>query len=59
MPFRLDPATSRTNLLTQWLGPPVKCCLCIKEWLELGLWLRLGSPSGLWFGLGLCQHPNA
>ena len=34
MPFRLDPATSRTNLLTQWLGPPVKCCLRITEWLN-------------------------
>ena len=34
LPFKLDPATSRTNPLTQWLRPPVKCCLQITEWLN-------------------------
>ena len=34
MPFKLDPATSPTSLLTQWLRPPVKCCLWITEWLN-------------------------
>ena len=34
LPFKLDPATSRTSLLTQWLRPPVKCCLWITEWLN-------------------------
>jgi len=27
-------ATSRTSLSTQWLRPPVKCCLWITEWLN-------------------------
>jgi len=34
MPFKLDPAASRTSFLKQWLRPPVKCCLWIKEWLN-------------------------
>jgi len=28
-------SNSRTNLLTQWLRPPVKCCLWITEWLNM------------------------
>jgi len=29
LPFKLDPATSRTNLLTQWLRPQVKLILSV------------------------------
>ena len=62
LPFKLDPATSRTNLLTQWLRPPVKCCLWITEWLNrvrvtvmVHVRVSVTVVIGLWF----CQHPHA
>jgi len=51
LPFKLDPAASRTNLLTSASGKKRTADYTTGKWLELGL--------GLWFRLGLCQRPHA
>jgi len=52
MPFKLDPAASRTNFLTSASGKMRTADYTTGKWLELGLGLRLGSALRLWFRLG-------
>ena len=59
LPFQLDPAASRTNLLTSASGKIRTAFYTTGKWSELGFGLRLGSGLGLWFRLGFCQHPYA
>jgi len=52
LPFKLDPAASRTNFLTSAFGKMRTADYTTGKWLELGLGLRLGSGLGLICGSG-------